>query len=178
MKKSSVLFLTVNFLFLTLTVFAQKGSNPGITQMQSPQNPKIGFMIHGGAGVITRGSLSPEKEKEYRAKLEEAVLAGYKALQDGKTSLDAVETAIKMLEDSPLFNAGKGAVFTADGKNELDSAIMDGKTMMAGAVAGLHHVKNPISLARGVMEKSPHVMMIGDGAETFAKEIGIELVDD
>ncbi len=96
--------------------------------MQSPQNPKLGFMIHGGAGVIRRGSLTPEKEKEYRAKLEEALLAGYKALQDGKTSLDAVETAIKILEDSPLFNAGKGAVFTADGKNELDAAVMDGKT--------------------------------------------------
>ncbi|MEO6587800.1 MAG: isoaspartyl peptidase/L-asparaginase [Pyrinomonadaceae bacterium] len=146
--------------------------------MQSPQNPKIGFMIHGGAGVIRRGSLTPEKEKEYRAKLEESLLAGYKALQDGKPSLDAVEKAIRMLEDSPLFNAGKGAVFTADGKNELDSAIMDGKTMMAGAVAGLHHIKNPITLARAVMEKSPHVMMIGDGAETFAKEINIELVDE
>ena len=106
------------------------------------------------------------------------MLAGYKALQDGKTSLDAVETAIKMLEDSPLFNAGKGAVFTADGKNELDSGNMDGKNLMAGAVAGLHHVKNPISLARAVMEKSPHVMMIGDGAETFAKEMNIELVDE
>ncbi|MET0752860.1 MAG: isoaspartyl peptidase/L-asparaginase [Pyrinomonadaceae bacterium] len=135
-------------------------------------------MIHGGAGVIRRGDLTPEKEKEYRAKLEEALTTGYKALQAGKSSLDAVETAIKILEDSPLFNAGKGAVFTADGKNELDAAIMDGKNLMAGAVAGLHHVKNPISLARGVMEKSPHVMMIGDGAEKFAKEIGIELVDE
>ncbi len=178
MKKLTVLFLIVNFLFLTLTVSAQKGSNPGIKQMQSPQNPKLGFMIHGGAGVIRRGSLSPEKEKEYRAKLEEAVLAGYKALQDGKSSLDAVETAIRMLEDSPLFNAGKGAVFTADGKNELDAAIMDGKTMMAGAVAGLHHIKNPITLARAVMEKSPHVMMIGDGAEKFAKEMNVEIVDE
>ncbi len=146
--------------------------------MQSPQNPKLGFMIHGGAGVIRRGSLTPEREKEYRAKLEEAVLAGYKALQDGKTSLDAVETAIKILEDSPLFNAGKGAVFTADGKNELDAAVMDGKNLMAGSVAGLHKVKNPITLARAVMEKSPHVMMVGNGAETFAKEMNIELVDE
>jgi beta-aspartyl-peptidase (threonine type) len=128
--------------------------------------------------VIRRGDLTPEKEKAYRAALEEALLAGYKALQAGKSSLDAVEIAIKMMEDSPLFNAGKGAVFTADGKNELDAAIMNGKDLMAGAVAGLHHVKNPISLARAVMEKSPHVMMIGDGAETFAKQVGIELVDE
>jgi len=122
--------------------------------------------------------LSPEKEKAYRAKLEEALMAGYKALQDGKTSLDAVQIAINLLEDSPLFNAGKGAVFTADGKNELDAAIMDGKDLRAGAVAGLRHVKNPINLARAVMEKSPHVMMIGDGAEQFAKEQNIELVPE
>lgn len=178
MKKLSSLLLIAIVLWLPLSISAQKASAPGIKQMQSPQNPKIGFMIHGGAGVIRRGSLTPEKEKEYRAKLEEALLAGYKALQDGKTSLDAVEMAIKILEDSPLFNAGKGAVFTADGKNELDAAVMDGKNLMAGAVAGLHKVKNPISLARAVMEKSPHVMMIGDGAETFAKEMNIELVDE
>ncbi len=145
-------------------------------QLKSPENPRIGFIIHGGAGVIKKGSLSPQKEAEFRRKLEEALLAGYKALQTGKTSLDAVEIAIRMLEDSPLFNAGKGAVFTADGKNELDASIMDGKTLKAGAVAGLHRVKNPISLARKVMENSPHVMMIGDGAEKFAKEQGIELV--
>jgi beta-aspartyl-peptidase (threonine type) len=168
-------------IFLTLTPFsvtAQKGSFPEIKQLQGPQNPRLGFVIHGGAGVIKKGSLTPEQEKEYRAKLEEAVMAGYKSLQVGKTSVDAVEIAIRVLEDSPLFNAGKGAVFTAEGKNELDASIMDGKTLMAGAVAGLHHVKNPITLARAVMEKSPHVMMIGDGAEQFAKEQKIELVDE
>ena len=106
------------------------------------------------------------------------MLAGYKALQDGKSSLDAVEIAIRLMEDSPLFNAGKGAVFTADGRNELDSSIMDGKTLKAGGVAGLHHVKNPITLARAVMEKSPHVLMFGDGAEKFAKEQKIQLVDE
>ena len=158
--------------------FAQKGSFGEIKQLQGPQNPRLGFVIHGGAGVITRGSLTPEKEKEYRAKLEEAVLAGYKALQAGKSSVDAVEIAIKILEDSPLFNAGKGAVFNADGKNELDASIMNGKTLAAGGVAGLHHVKNPITLARAVMEKSPHVLMFGDGAEKFAKEQNIELVDE
>jgi beta-aspartyl-peptidase (threonine type) len=122
--------------------------------------------------------MTADQEKEYRAKLEEAVLAGYKALQDGKTSLDAVEAAIRILEDSPLFNAGKGAVFTSDGRNELDASIMNGKTLAAGGVAGLHHVKNPITLARAVMERSPHVLMFGDGAEKFAKEQNVELVDE
>ena len=165
-------------LILPISLTAQKGSFAEIKQLQGPQNPRLGFVIHGGAGVITRGSMSPEKEKAYKAKLEEALLAGYKALQSGKSSLDAVEIAIRMLEDSPLFNAGKGAVFTADGKNELDASIMNGKTLAAGAVAGLHHVKNPITLARAVMEKSPHVMMVGDGAEKFAKEQNVELVDE
>ncbi|MDH3531068.1 MAG: isoaspartyl peptidase/L-asparaginase, partial [Acidobacteriota bacterium] len=130
------------------------------------------------AGVIKRGSLTPEREKEYRAKLEEAVLAGYKVLKEGKSGLDAIEAAIVILEDSPLFNAGKGAVFTADGKNELDASIMDGKTLNAGAVAGLRRVKNPIRLARAVMEKSVHVMMISDGAEKFAEEMNITMVPE
>src|SRR5215213_9554037 len=176
MKKILSILLILVFLFLP--VIAQKRGLSDIKQLQSPQNPRLGFIIHGGAGVITKGSLTPEKEAAYRQKLEEAVLAGYKTLQDGKSSLDAVEIAIRMLEDSPMFNAGKGAVFTADGKNELDASIMNGKTLAAGAVAGLHHVKNPITLARAVMERSPHVMMIGDGAEKFAKEQNIELVDE
>ena len=176
MKKIlSVLLISV---FLFLSVPAQKGSFAEIKQLQSPQTPRLGFIIHGGAGVIKKGSLTPEKEAEYKKKLEEAVLAGYKALQEGKTSLDAVEIAIRILEDSPLFNAGKGAVFTNDGKNELDASIMNGKTLAAGAVAGLHKVKNPITLARAVMEKSEHVMMVGDGAEKFAKEQNIELVPE
>ena len=178
MKKYLVLALVFCLLSLSTSASAQKGGFTEVKQLQSPQNPRIGFIIHGGAGVIRRGSLTPELEKEYRAKLEEVVLAGYKTLLDGKSSLDAVEIAIRMMEDSPLFNAGKGAVFTADGRNELDSSIMDGKTLAAGAVAGLHHVKNPITLARAVMEKSPHVMMAGDGAEKFAREQNIELVDE
>jgi len=178
MKRLLSVLLIAVFLFLPVITSAQKASMPGLKQLQSPQNPRLGFVIHGGAGVIRRGDLSPEKEKAYRAKLEEALMAGYKALQDGKTSLDAVQIAINLLEDSPLFNAGKGAVFTAEGKNELDAAIMDGKDLRAGAVAGLRHVKNPINLARAVMEKSPHVMMIGEGAEKFAKEQNIELVPE
>ncbi len=178
MKKILTLFFVVGMTFSPILTFGQKGGFAEIKQLQGPQKPRLGFVIHGGAGVITRGSLTPEQEKEYRAKLEEALLAGYKALQAGKSGLDAVEIAIRMLEDSPLFNAGKGAVFNHDGKNELDSSIMNGKTLAAGAVASLHHVKNPITLARAVMEKSPHVMMAGDGAESFAKEQKIELVDE
>ncbi|MEQ1603846.1 MAG: isoaspartyl peptidase/L-asparaginase [Pyrinomonadaceae bacterium] len=147
-------------------------------QLQGPQNPRLGFMIHGGAGVLAKSAMTPEKEKAFRADLERAVLAGYRVLQEGKTSVDAVVAAIRILEDSPLFNAGKGAVFTHDGKNELDASIMFGKTQAAGAVAGLRHIKNPITLARAVMEKSEHVMMIGDGAEKFAREQNIEIVDE
>lgn len=176
-KILSLLLITLLFVF-PLASYAQVQSAGGAAQLHGPQNPRLGFVIHGGAGVISRGSLSPEQEKQYRDKLEEALLAGYKALQAGRSGLDAVEIAIRILEDSPLFNAGKGAVFTADGKNELDASIMDGKTLAAGAVAGLHHVKNPITLARAVMEKSPHVMMVGDGAEKFAAEQKIELVDE
>ncbi len=171
-------YLFVAVLLLNPTILlAQKSAGTEVKQLQGPQNPRLGFVIHGGAGVISRGSLSPEREKEYRAKLEEAVLAGYKALQAGRSSLDAVEIAIRILEDSPLFNAGKGAVFTNEGKNELDASIMDGKTLGAGAVAGLTRVRNPITLARAVMEKSEHVMMVGAGAEKFAEQQKMELVD-
>ena len=134
------------------------------------------LVIHGGAGVI-RKDLTPEKEKLVRADLEAALDAGYSVLKNGGSSLDAVVKSIVVLEDSPRFNAGKGAVFTHDGTNELDAAIMDGATLRAGAVASVHRAKNPILLARAVMEKSPHVMLVGDGAEAFAKTVGIELVD-
>jgi L-asparaginase / beta-aspartyl-peptidase len=174
MKK--VLSILLIITIVSLPIFSQKGTFAGTKQLQSPQSPRLAFMIHGGAGVISRATLTPAKEAEFRKKLEEALTVGYKALQDGKTSLDAVEMAIRILEDSPLFNAGKGAVFTADGINELDASIMDGKTLKAGAVAGLHRIQNPISLARKVMENSPHVMMVGDGAERFAVTQKIPLV--
>ncbi|HEX8250823.1 MAG TPA: isoaspartyl peptidase/L-asparaginase [Pyrinomonadaceae bacterium] len=163
-------------MILPLTALGQKSPGREVKQLQSPQNPPLGIVIHGGAGVITRGTLTPEQEKEYRVVLEQAVLAGYKVLQTGGTSLDAVEAAVRIMEDSPLFNAGKGAVFTSEGTNELDASIMDGKTLKAGAVATLKRIKNPISLARLVMQKSPHVMMIGEGAEKFARENGVETV--
>lgn len=135
------------------------------------------LVMHGGAGTITRASMTPEMEKQYRETLEQALRAGHAVLMKGGASLDAVETSIRILEDSPLFNAGKGAVFTHEGKNELDAAIMSGKDKMAGSVAGVTIVRNPISAARAVMEKSKHVMMAGKGAELFATQAGMEIVD-
>jgi beta-aspartyl-peptidase (threonine type) len=137
---------------------------------------KIAIVIHGGAGTITKSSLTAELEKEYRDKLSEAILKGYEVLKNGGSAIDAVEQTVKVMEDSPLFNAGKGAVFTHEGTNEMDASIMDGKTLNAGAVAAVKHIKNPISLAKLVMDKSWHVMLAGDGAEAFAKEQGVELM--
>ncbi len=140
------------------------------------QNDNLVIVIHGGAGTWDRALMTADKEKAYKDKLNEALEAGMKVLKEGGTSLQAVETAIKILEDSPLFNAGKGAVFTNEGKNELDASVMDGKTLKAGAVAGVTTIKNPISAAIAVMEKSEHVMMVGQGAEKFAASKGIEIV--
>src|SRR6185369_12688621 len=139
--------------------------------------PKIMLVMHGGAGTITRASMTPEKEKAYREALEQALRTGHAVLAKGGTSVDAVEASIKVLEDSPLFNAGKGSVFTHEGKNEMDSSIMRGRDRAAGAVAGVTIIKNPISAARAVMEKSAHVMMVGKGAELFATKMGLEIVD-
>ena len=141
------------------------------------QPPKWGMVIHTGAGNFTLAGIA-ERKDAMQAAMNDALMAGYRVLAGGGASLDAVQAAIVILEDSPLFNAGKGAVFTHEGTNELDASIMDGSTMKAGAVAGLKHIKNPIRLARLVMEKSPHVMMAGEGAEAFAKQQGgIEFVD-
>jgi beta-aspartyl-peptidase (threonine type) len=141
------------------------------------ETKKFGLAIHGGAGTIERSKMTPKREREYRAGLESALTAGYEILKRGGSSVDATEAAVRVLEDDPHFNAGKGSVFTNAGTNEMDAAIMEGKTLAAGAVASLKHIKNPISLARLVMEKSGHVMMDCEGAEAFAKENGIELVD-
>ncbi len=139
---------------------------------------KFGLVIHGGAGTIERSKMTPENERDHLAGLQRALDAGYRILKEGGSSLDAVVASVRVLEDDPLFNAGKGSVFTSAGTNEMDAAIMDGKTLKAGSVGGLKHIKNPIALARGVMEKSPHVMFTGEGAEAFAKQIGIEFVDE
>ena len=138
---------------------------------------KYVMVIHGGAGTITKEMMTPEKEKAYKEKLTEALKAGYTQIKAGKTSVEAVQASIIIMEDSPLFNAGKGAVFTADGKNEMDASIMDGKTMKAGAVAGVHTIKNPIKAAIAVMNNSEHVMLSGAGAEEFAKLQKLEIVD-
>src|SRR5690606_10048192 len=131
----------------------------------------------GGAGTISREELTAEQEKAIHATLREALEQGHAILREGGSSLDAVTAAVKVLEDSPLFNAGKGAVFNCAGQNELDAAIMDGATLRAGAVAGLTHTKNPVLLAKLVLEKSPHVLLIGQGAETYGRQHGIEMVD-
>jgi len=135
------------------------------------------IVVHGGAGVIERKDLSPEQETAYRAAMNRAIQAGGAVLGKGGSALDAIEATIRLMEDDPLFNAGRGAVFTAEGRNELDAAIMDGKTLAAGAVAGVTRTRHPISLARRVMEKSPHVMLISKGADTFSKEQGLEQVE-
>jgi len=144
--------------------------------VQSSDN--IVIVIHGGAGSIIRSEMSTEKEQIYMQKLLEALQAGYDRLKSGQSSLDAVQAAINIMEDSPLFNAGKGAVFAANGKHEMDAAIMDGKTGKAGAVAAVQHIKNPIDLARLVMEKTPHVLLCGSGAEEFAQQQGMTLMPE
>ena len=139
--------------------------------------PRWSFAIHGGAGVIERDSLTPEQDAAYRAALHRALEAGSAVLAGGGSALDAVQAAIELMEDDPLFNAGRGAVFTAAGRNELDAAVMNGADLTAGAVAGLTSTRHPIAAARAVMERSPHVMLIGEGADTFSASVGLEQVD-
>ena len=139
--------------------------------------PNFGIVIHGGAGTILKENMSDSLEQQYRAKLEEAIRTGHEILANGGTALEAVQRTINIMEDSPLFNAGKGAVFTNEGTNELDASIMDGSNLNAGAIAGVKTVKNPINLAYEVMVNSEHVMLSGEGAERFAKERNVEIVD-
>lgn len=141
-------------------------------------NSKFSIAIHGGAGTLIKGQMTEEKEKNYRKTLQESLDAGYEIIKNKGTSLDAVEKAIIILEDSPLFNAGKGSVFTASGTHEMDAAIMEGKNLEAGAVSLVNGIKNPISLARIVMEKSPHVLLAGQGAIAFAKLHGFQLENE
>ena len=145
---------------------------PALAAAQHP----VALVIHGGAGVIERAKMTPAAEASYRAGLGAALDAGYAVLEKGGSSLDAVTAAVRVMEDDPQFNAGRGAVLNHQGDAELDAAIMDGSGPHAGAVAAVHHVKNPIELARRVMEQSPHVLLVGDGAEEFALEHGVVLV--
>jgi len=138
----------------------------------------ISLAIHGGAGTLIKGAMSPEKEAGYKAALAEALQAGYQILESGGSSLDAVEKAVMVLEDCPLFNAGKGSVFTANGNHEMDASIMTGQDRNAGAVSLIKGVKNPIHLARTVLEKSEHVFLAGEGALEFAKQENLEIADE
>ncbi len=153
-------------------------TNPKEPKTDKPQKTnEFALVIHGGAGTILKKNMTPEKEKAYKEKLEEAINVGHNILKNGGKSIDAVEQTIHVLENSPLFNAGKGAVFTHEETNELDASIMTGSDLNAGSVAGVTDIKNPITLARKVMENSEHVMLSGKGASIFAKEQGIEIVD-
>lgn len=149
-------------------------ASPSLRADEAP----IAIAIHGGAGTIEKSKMTPEREKAYRGKLGEALDAGYAVLEKGGASTGAVIAAIRVLESSPLFNAGRGAVYTYEGRHELDASIMDGETRQAGAVAGVRRIESPIALARMVMEKSPFVMLSGEGAETFARSQGMPLVDN
>ncbi len=161
-------WLLILCLFFLNKVFAQ--TTPALRD-------KYVLVIHGGAGTILKSQMTPEKEKAYTDALNTALQTGNDILKKGGTALDAVEAAVRSMEDNPLFNAGKGAVFTNEGRNELDAAIMNGQTLAAGSVAGVTTIRNPISAARAVMEKSSHVMMTGPGAEKFAREQGLVIVD-
>jgi L-asparaginase / beta-aspartyl-peptidase len=172
---------SISLLFLAGLIFAlwacgDVQNKPSATAGISAARPDYALVIHGGAGTILKQNMTPEKEAQYLKSLNEALDIGEKILQSGGSAMDAVEKTIQYLEDNPLFNAGRGAVFTHEGKNELDASIMDGSNLKAGSVGGLHVVKHPITLARKVMENSPHVMLIGRGAEQFAIEQGVDTV--
>ena len=148
----------------------------GISMMSAADETPVAIALHGGAGTIERGAMSEELEATYRAFLDDAITRGYEQLLEGRSGLDVVVNVIQLMEDSPLFNAGRGAVYTWQGTHELDASIMHGENLDAGAVAGVSTVKSPIALARAVMEDSPHVMLASRGAEVFASEQGFDLV--
>lgn len=169
-NKIICLLTTLTIMGVSIVSLAQAQTEPG--------SAPVAIAIHAGAGTIKRGEFADSREQEIRAKLEQAVKAGYDLLASGASSLDAITEAITILEDSPFFNAARGAVFNADGKNELDSSIMDGANLNAGAVTGVHNIKNPILLAQKVMTDSVHVMLMGEGAEKFAQDHDIVFEDD
>ncbi len=173
-KLSAITVFLLIFIFCSCTHTSKTVS--GRSEKDSVARADWAIVIHGGAGTISRDKMTREMDAEYRKALNEALETGKKILSEGGSSLDAVEKTIRVMEDNPLFNAGKGAVFTHDGKNELDAAIMDGSTLAAGSVACVTDIRNPISAARKVMTNSPHVMLTGAGASQFAKEQGLEIV--
>ena len=173
MKKIILLFI-ISLVFISCK---QKEKETSAENNSIIEKQDFAIVIHGGAGTILKKNMTLEKEAAYKAVLKEAIETGYIILENGGTSIDAITKTINVMEDSPLFNAGKGAVFTNEGTNELDASIMDGKTLNAGASAGTTTVRNPIDLARAIMDNSPHVMLSGKGADTFAQEQGLEIVD-
>tara|TARA_R100000935_G_scaffold55556_1_gene85617 strand:- start:197 stop:1297 length:1101 start_codon:yes stop_codon:yes gene_type:complete len=178
--KKTLLLLLLSISFACNNAYEER--KPIDQPVTKPKSDKVetnnfGIVIHGGAGTILKENMTDSLETAYKAVLEEAVRAGHEILANGGTSIEAIQRSINIMEDSPLFNAGKGAVFTNQETNEMDAAIMDGETLKAGAVAGVTIVKNPINLAFQVMEYSPHVLLAGKGAEEFAKERGLELVE-
>jgi L-asparaginase / beta-aspartyl-peptidase len=166
--------IIVYLLFIAMTLSCSDSKDK--SSLSTDKVP-VTLVIHGGAGTILRESMTPEKEKLYHEKLKEALDSGFAVLESGGKSTDAVIAAITILEDSPLFNAGRGSVFTSEGTNEMDASIMDGKSLMAGAVAGVGRIRNPIKAAAVVMERSGHVLLSGKGAEIFAESEGLEMVD-
>lgn len=179
MKEFKTLTLLIGFFVLFSCVLDNKSSDSSYKEVKNVKSSieKFGIVIHGGAGTILKENMSDSLEAAYKSKLEEAIKVGHEILKNGGTAMEAVTKTINVMEDSPLFNAGKGAVFTHEEINELDASVMDGATLNAGAVAGVTHIKNPIDLALAVMNDSPHVMLSGKGAEVFAAEKGFELVD-
>jgi beta-aspartyl-peptidase (threonine type) len=183
--KALLLLLVLTGLFLFNSCNNSNNTPPNAPTTDSPQKPQreglytesFGLVIHGGAGTIRKENMSDSMEAVYKAKMTEAIEAGHQVLATGGTAMEAVTASIVIMEDSPLFNAGKGAVFTHEGANELDASVMEGKDLNAGAVAGVKRVKNPISLAVEVMHNSPHVLLSREGAEAFATTRGIALVE-
>ncbi len=168
--RSLIPLLVSSILFAFVAASAQ-------TPIPTMNKNRFALVVHGGAGTMNRAEMTPEREKAIRGGIENALRAGQEILERGGAALDAVQAAVRVFEDDPNFNAGKGAVFTSAGTNELDASLMDGRTLAAGAVAGVQHVRNPILLARAVMDKSKHVLLMGAGAEAFARANGFEMVD-
>jgi beta-aspartyl-peptidase (threonine type) len=168
-----------HFVLLFSVLLLLAGCKEATQSIEKPESdtPVYSLVIHGGAGGIKREYFSEEQQEAYRQKLQEALDAGYAVLEEGGAAIEAVQIAINIMEDSPLFNAGKGSVYNSEGNQEMDAAIMDGKSLNSGAVAGINHIKNPILAARVVMDSSKHVLLSGKGAEIMAEMYGIEMVD-
>jgi L-asparaginase / beta-aspartyl-peptidase len=176
LKLPAILFVLIAIIIWTVSCKSPHNTSSGQLDKPAADSQAWAIVIHGGAGPMTKENLDTSLERQYRESLKTALNTGKKILEEGGTALDAVEMTIRVMEDNPLFNAGKGAVFTHEGKNEMDASIMDGSNLAAGAVAVVTNIKNPISAARMVMTRSPHVLLTGAGASQFAKEQGLELV--